>query len=258
MGATLDRFSFHDDALVQEVGSLLARRPGTINILDCGCGDCRLARALMVAHLATKRINYDGFDLDQPMVRAARAEKLQGRFAPFKRFEVSLRETPDLAGYKQGSYHLVVLRHLLHEIGPESLPQVFRKVKALLVPRGGTVCIVDIEELPADVDERWAVMWTGDEMEGLLTAAGFEVALSKHPHSVPAYRAVATPRRDLDPWAIQRKVRDLLVVKEHRLLNDLLVYRDKADISAGSLRAVCRLAAIRVALRRIETERLYA
>src|SRR5215210_7247001 len=153
--------SFRDDAMVQDVTDWLANhRTGFMSILDCGCHDGRLAKMLMAAGVKIGRIRYYAFDVADASVQAVREEQERGVFKDFAHFEIVLREIIDMAGYRPGAFHLIVVNNILHEIRPEYIPRVLQKFNELLARSTGKLAIIDMEELPAEECEPCAVTWS--------------------------------------------------------------------------------------------------
>src|ERR1051325_6459093 len=179
--SSFSHFSFRDDAMVQDVGDWLANhRTRIINILDCGCHDGRLAKMMMAAGLELSRIRYFVFDVADASVQAVRAEQERGVFKDYARFEIVLREIIDMAGYKAATFHLIVVNNLLHEVKPEYIPRVLHKFNELLARPTGKLAIIDMEELPTEECEPYAITWSANEVAAILKAGGFRPTLSTH------------------------------------------------------------------------------
>lgn len=121
---SLSHFSFRDDVTINYISDWLTNNDRTIRILDCGCRDARLARAIMQAELDLSRIRYYGFDSSNDHVRAANAEKNNGYFDGYQEILIKLRDITDTAGYEIGTFDLILLSNLFHEILPEDIPQM--------------------------------------------------------------------------------------------------------------------------------------
>lgn len=131
---------------------LLADPPARVADLGCGLGWSSIA----IAH-GYPKVRVDGFDFDAPSIVDARRNATAAGVGERVSFAVRDAADPALAG----SYHLVVMFEVLHDV---SRPvEVLRNTRRMLAP-GGTVIVMD---------ERVAEAFTapGDEVERFMYAA---------------------------------------------------------------------------------------
>jgi ubiquinone/menaquinone biosynthesis C-methylase UbiE len=246
-----DRFSFRQDMAIKELETLLALHPSRgIHVLDCGFRDWRLAKAMMASGLNVRRIFYRGFDVSYAAVQAAHAEQERGAFADFWGFEVKQRNLKDLAGYRSRSFHLIMLNNVLHEVPAEDIPLVLLSLNRLLA-RKATLSIIDMEQMPPDEFEPWAILWNGQDVERILQAGGFRPRAYRHTKSVPVYRVSTRAATDVDTPAMARAVVKILIEKRVRLVATAAAYWASRDNFHESQRAQSELAAVDVAIERL-------
>ncbi len=246
-----DRFSFRQDMAIKELENLLVLHPSKgIHVLDCGFLDCSLAKAMMASGLNVSRIFYCGIDVSDVAVNAARAEQERGAFADFGGFEVRQRALIDLLGYKRVSFHLILLNNVLHEVQADAIPPVLRSLNELLA-RGATLSIIDMEQLPPDEFELWAIFWNGQDVERILQAGGFHPRVYRHTKAVPVYRVSTRAATDVDTSGMAREVVKILIEKRVRLVATATGYRASRDNSQESRRVQSALATVDVDIERL-------
>lgn len=245
--------SFRDDATIQYVVEWLANhRAGIMSILDCGCQDARLAKMLMAAGVKLERIRYDAFDMADASVQAVRAEQDRSAFKDFADFKIVLREIIDMDGFKPGSFHLIVVNNLLHEVKPEYIPRVLQKFNELLARPGGRLAMIDMEELPPEEFEPTAITFRVHEVEKIFLAGGFRPHSSSHKKRVQVYRVWTEPIPHVETKGIAQTLLKILKEKKEQL-------RDKAAECCGgrysskdAQRELCKLAAVVLAIHQLE------
>lgn len=186
-----DRTAIREDAVIQEVGRLLAERPGgVVRVLDACCGYGTLARHLLTGLGAEAAGRVEYFALDASGSCVNRVRKQTEVTAAFARFECRLRDAWDCPQEWAGSVHMIVLTNALHELPPHRFPELFDGFNRLLVPDHGRVCVVDMEDLPAGEPEAVAINWTRGEAEQFFRAGGFQATVTAHPKSVGVFQAL--------------------------------------------------------------------
>lgn len=250
----LDRSSLRDDLPVTVIASLLTQN-AEVRILDLGCGQCRLARALVDSRLDLSKLSYHGIELSASLVSEVRAEQRRGVFKGFKSFEVKIRELTDLKGYDRAAFNVISSSNVLHEVWPDLFPGLLRDANRLLAP-SGRLCLIDMERLPANEKEPYAVLWRSDEVDQILRAGGFKPYTSSHAkgggisvfdvQTAPAVSAVDAP-------AMAATVIRLLGEKKQEALEELLPASETRDDHDESRVSRDRLAALSIAIRRFET-----
>jgi SAM-dependent methyltransferase len=248
----LSHFSYRDDATIQNVVDWLANHDAEIRILDCGCGGARLAKAMLETNsLDLNRIRYFGFDSDQANVRTVKSEKERGVFSDYKEFDVMLRDITDTLGYKSGVFDLILVTNILHEVLAEEIPQVLLKLNKLIANPAGRLAVIDMEELPPEVCEPWAVTLTADELGIIERAGGFRPTISRSHRRVWTYRVVTGPISKVNSAGITLALRRILDQKREQQLAIAAKYRACGDVSAASQREAFRMAAVDLAIHRL-------
>ena len=248
-------FSFRHDVTVENVRDCLAKSRG-ISLFDCGCGDGDLPKALQRAGLDTTCIRYFGMDQDNRRILTARAEYENGAFGKYQSFDASIREIENLAGYQPTSMDVIVLNNILHEIATERIPRTLVGLNSLLARPHGVLCIVDMEELPADeVFEPWAVTFALDEVVTILRAGGWCPQGSAHPKRVPTYKVVVGPAQDISQERLIEELRVVLTTRKKQLLAVLDRHRSAQHSSADVQRLACGLAAVMLSIQRLSKTR---
>ena len=241
-------FSFRDDVTVEMIRELASKHP-CLRLLDCGCGDGSLLTAMTRAGLPVNRIQYFGLDQDPRRVKLTRANV---RRAGYKKLELKVRELSDLDGYPPGSFDLIVVNNILHEIPVESLPHLLAQLDSLLARPHGVLCIVDLEALPAeDPFEPWAFMWKAAEAEALLRAGNWSPQHSSHPKRVMTFKLVVGPTEQVDLGGMVRYLKSALGNRKRCLLDRLVDRREAGDTGEETRQLACMLASVEVSLRKL-------
>lgn len=247
-------FAFRHDATVETVRDRLWESR-SISLLDCGCGDGSLPRALLKGSLDVKRIRYEGTDQDNRSVLTTRADYDSGAFGQYESFNLSVREIDDVAGLEPTSFDVIVLNNIVHEILTEKLPKVLVSLNSLLIRPKGVLCIVDMEELPSDDSfEPWAITLKCTELMEILRAGGWSPQCSTHPKRVPTYKVVAGPAQNVFVRGIVESLQSVLKTQEKRLLETLDRRRTAQDNSNVVLHLACRLAAVRLSIQNLRNK----
>jgi SAM-dependent methyltransferase len=246
-------FSYRDDATIQNVVDRLANDHADLRMLDCGCGDARLAKAMMeTGSVDLNRIRYFGFDSDQTLVRSVKSEKEREVFSNYKEFDVRLHDITDPLAYEDRSFDLILVNNIIHEIAAKDIAQVVLKLNKLLTDPKGRLAVIDMEELPLEVCEPWAVPLTADELGKTLRAGGFKPAISRHHKRVWTYRVVIGPISQVNTDGITLALRKILSKKREQQLAVAAKYHACGDISADSQREACRMAAVELAIHQLK------
>ncbi len=248
-------FSFRDDVTINYISDWLTNNDRPIQMLDCGCRDARLAKAIMQAELNLSRIRYYGFDSSSDHVRSANAEKHNGYFDGYNELFIKLRDITDTAGYEIGTFDLIILNNLFHEILVEDIPQMLLELNRLLIPSSGRMIFTDMEELPVEDCEYWPVLWSGSEHAKILQAGGFDPSLSSYPKRVRVYRVVNGPIANVNIAGVTNALLEILIEKKVQLMARAIPYRACANASPDSQLVGCRLAAVEIAINQLKTER---
>lgn len=241
-------FAFREDAAIQLIADLLADPDREISILDCGCHDARLAKAMMRAGLDVSRLRYFGIDENRAIVQAVQEED----FKDYRRFQIMLRDISDVGGHEAGAFDLIVVNNLLHEVLPERIPSMLAKLNDLLARPDGKLFLVDMEELTAEDCEPWAVTWCAKEVERILRAGGFSPIVSRHPKRVCAYRVVTNSIPSVNLTEVVLALFRILHEKKERLLATTARLRASRDISAYAQQEECRLAAVELSIHQLK------
>jgi SAM-dependent methyltransferase len=249
---SLSHFSFRDDVTINYISDWLINNDRSIRILDCGCRDARVAKAIIQAELDLSRICYCGFDSSSDHVRSANVEKTNGCFDGYQEMLIKLRDITDTAGYEFGTFDLILLSNLFHEILVEDIPQMLFELNRLLTPSSGRMIFTDMEELPAEDCEYWSVLWNGSELAKILQAGGFAAGLSKYSKRVRVYRVVNWCEADVDVAGVTNALLEILVEKKDQLRARAIPYRACADASPDSQLVGCRLAAVDIAIHQLK------
>jgi hypothetical protein len=207
---------------------------------------------IIQAELDLSRIRYCGFDSNNDHVRAAIAEKNNGYFDGYLEMLIKLRDITDTAGYEIGTFDLILLSNLFHEILPEDIPQMLFELNRLLAPSSGRMIFTDMEELPSEDCEYWSVLWNGIELAKILQAGGFAAGLSKYSKRVRVYRVVNWCEADVDIAGVTDALLEILIEKKDQLITRAIPYRACADTSPDSQLIGCRLAAVDIAIHQLK------
>ena len=229
------RSSFREDTVIREISRFLSDHPhGTIHILDACCGQATLPKQL-IKSISDRvgRIAYCGIDHNPNYIRSVEIE-MRAAKQRFESFHCIAREISDLEGLPGYPFDLIVLSNTLHEISPATYPTMFTQLNSLLNPARGQVCIIDMENLPAEEPEAVAITWHGDEVVKFLKAGGLKASLSQHPKRVMVYQVdIKHTADEIDESAMTAEIHAILNAKMVQAIDQ----RQEAQVSLVSKKA---------------------
>jgi ubiquinone/menaquinone biosynthesis C-methylase UbiE len=217
-----ERSSIRHDIALHELSCLLALHDSPIRVIDICCGKSPLANLLLRFFMPAQlsRIEYLALDRDTQCIEAVRSRYAATHI--LRRFEALQREVCDLQGipgFGEGSVDLIVLCNALHEIPPRHYPTMFESLDRLLNRERGSICLVDMEELPEDSPEANAITWQCSDVKEFLEAGNFSCISSLHPKSVVVYQMHVRPAHSaLDKHAMSHVMTEQLEKKYNRAL----------------------------------------
>jgi hypothetical protein len=233
------RYSFRDDVTIRELIHLLEKYPSDdIRLVDACCGMGVLAARLKNdMHIGphTGRIRYIAVDQDSGCVD--HVEGLAAVRAAYRTFDVIQRRVWDLSDHSRGTVDLIVLCNALHEIAPWRYPSMFDAFNILLQPDRGSVCVVDMAELPSKDPEAVAMNWNGTEVKQFLEAGGLTAVVTTHEKSVPVFQAhIQHTSAGVNQVGMLTVLRTLCLDKQARLVPLMTRFRNKLAMGENCFR----------------------